>query len=84
VDPSEPSEVERVAKKYIRKGIRPFDTSFNLLLSRICFQVVTANGTNTILLVSEDYIRFDNQLVVFETTSDAGPSTGGRLKRSHY
>jgi hypothetical protein len=32
VDPSEPSKVEQVAKKYMRKGIRPFDTSFNFLL----------------------------------------------------
>lgn len=37
VDPSEPSEVERVAKKYTRKGIRQFDTSFNLLVPGQCF-----------------------------------------------
>ncbi|OBT51890.1 hypothetical protein VE04_09288 [Pseudogymnoascus sp. 24MN13] len=37
VNPFEPSEVERVAKKYMRKGIRPFDTSFKLLLPRTCF-----------------------------------------------
>jgi len=84
VDPSEPSEVERVAKKYMRKGIRPFDTSFKLLVPRKCFQAVTTDGTNTVLLIQEDDVRFKSQLVVYEPTSDAGLSTGGRLKRGRY
>jgi hypothetical protein len=82
VDPSEPSEVERVAKKYMRKGMRPFDTSFNFLLPQTCFQAVTTNGTNTVFLIKEDGIN--NQLVVFDPTSDAGPSAGSRLKRSRH
>ncbi|ELR03573.1 hypothetical protein GMDG_06231 [Pseudogymnoascus destructans 20631-21] len=82
VDPSEPSEVERVAKKYMRKGIRPFDTSFNFLLPQTCFQAVTTDGTNTVLLIKEDGIN--NQLVVFDPTSDAGSSAGSRLKRSRH
>ena len=47
VNPLEPSEVERVTKKYMRTRFRPFDTSFNLLVPRTCFQAVTANGTRT-------------------------------------
>ena len=31
VDPSNPSEVERMAKKYMRKRIRLFDTELNIL-----------------------------------------------------
>jgi hypothetical protein len=81
VDPSEPSEVERVAKKYMRKGFRPFDTSFSLLVPRTCFHAVTADGTNTVLLIPENDIRVNNQLVVFEPASDAGPSTASRVKR---
>ena len=82
VDPSEPSEVERVAKKYMRKGIRPFDTLFNPLVPGTCFQAVTADGTNTVLLIQEYDIN--NQLVVFEPPSDAGLSTGGRLKKTKH
>jgi hypothetical protein len=84
VNPFEPSEVERVAKKYMRKGIRPFDTSFKLLLPRTCFQAVTTDGTNTILLIQEDDLHVNNQLVVFEPTADAGPFGGSRPKRSRH
>ena len=81
VNPSEPSEVERVTKKYMRKRFRPFDTSFNPLVPRTCFQAVTADGTNTVILISEDDIRVNNQLVTFEPVSDAGPSTGTAKRR---
>ncbi len=64
VDISDPSEVERVAKKYMRKGIRPFDSSGNVLVPRTCFQAATADGSNTILLVPEKSIKVKNQLVV--------------------
>ncbi|KAL5344302.1 hypothetical protein ACLOAV_010731 [Pseudogymnoascus australis] len=84
VDPSEPSEVERVAKKYTRKGIRQFDTSFNLLVPGQCFQAVTTNGTNTVLLIKDDGLHVDSQLVVFKPTSDAEPFAGTRPKRSRH
>ena len=64
VDISDPSEVERVAKKYMRKGIRPFDSSGNVLVPRTCFQAATADGSNTIFLVPENSIKVKNQLVV--------------------
>ncbi|RDL30498.1 uncharacterized protein BP5553_10376 [Venustampulla echinocandica] len=72
----EASEVERVTKKYMRKRFRPFDTPFNPLVPRTCFQAVTADGTNTVILISEDDIGINNQLVAFEPMSDVGPSTG--------
>jgi hypothetical protein len=84
VDPSELSEVERVAKKYMRKGFKPFDTSFSLLVPRTCLQAVTADGTNTVLLIPENDIRVNNQLVAFEPASNAGPSTASRLKKGRY
>ncbi|ELR03469.1 hypothetical protein VC83_00134 [Pseudogymnoascus destructans] len=47
VDPSELSEVEQVAKKYMRKGIRPFDTSFNFVLLRLSASAMaSAYGCN--------------------------------------
>ncbi|KAH6675916.1 hypothetical protein B0J14DRAFT_587589, partial [Halenospora varia] len=86
VDPSDPSEVERVAKKYMRKGIRPFDSSFNLLVPRTCFQAATADGSNAILLIPENNMEVDNQLVVF--VPNAMPETelpdGARQKRGRH
>lgn len=81
VNSAEPSKVERVAKKYMRKGFRPFDSSFNPLVPRTCFQAVTADGTNTILLNPEHDIRINNQLLLPGPVSDAGPSTSKRAKK---
>jgi hypothetical protein len=66
VDPSEPlavKEVKRLAIKYMRKhdGIQIYDTNFRKLDPRTCFEDVTADGTNTILLIPEserDVIEF--------------------------
>jgi hypothetical protein len=62
VDPSDPSEVERVAKKYMRKRIRLFDTALNILTPRGCFEAALADGTNTILLIPEAEINIDKEL----------------------
>lgn len=53
VNPSDPSEVRRIAIKYMRKRIRMFDTSFRMLTPQTCFEDVTADGTNTILLIPD-------------------------------
>jgi hypothetical protein len=84
VDSSDPSEVERVAKKYMRKGIRPFDSSLNLLVPRTCFQAAIADGSNTILLVPENSIQVNNQLVKFvpDAMSDGKLATEARVKRN--
>ena len=60
VDPSDPSEARRVAIKYMRKRIHMFDTSFRMLTSQTCFEDVTTDGTNTILLIPEWDIDTDN------------------------
>jgi hypothetical protein len=84
VDSSNPSEVEQVAKKYIRKGIRPFDSSLNLLVPRTCFQAAITNRSNTILLVPENSIQVNNQLVKFvpNAMSNGKLSTEARVKRN--
>ena len=51
VDPSDPSEVQRVAAKYLRKNFHLFDTEYNNLIPRTCFGQATRNGTNTILVI---------------------------------
>jgi len=51
-----------VAKKYMRKKIRLFDTALNILTPRECFEAAIADGTNTILLISEREISIDEEL----------------------
>jgi len=65
VNPSDPSEDERVAKKYIRKRIRLFDTELNILTPQGCFEAALADGTNTILLILEAEISIDEELKAF-------------------
>jgi hypothetical protein len=84
VDSSDPSEVERVATKYMRKGIRAFDSSLNLLVPRMCFEAAIADGSNTILLVPENTIQVNNQVVKFvpDAMSDRKLSAKARVKRN--
>ena len=63
VDRSDPSEVARVAKKSIRKGLRIFDTKMKLLGPDDCFEVVTADKTNTILLIPQNALDIDDRLL---------------------
>jgi hypothetical protein len=83
VDPSDPSEVKRIAIKYMRKGERMhiFGTNFRMLTAQTCFEAVTADGTNTILLIPEREIDTDNLSISvsrkrsdLQTNSEAGPS----------
>ena len=62
MDPSDPSEVERVAVKYMRKLIRLFDTELNILTPADCFEAATADGSNTILLIPEAEIDINKEL----------------------
>jgi hypothetical protein len=43
VDPFDPSEIERVAVKYMRKHGRLFDTKLNILTPADCFEAATAS-----------------------------------------
>ena len=63
VDRSDPSEVARVAKKSIRKGLRIFDTKMKLLGPDDCFEVVTADETNTILLIPQNALDINDRLL---------------------
>jgi hypothetical protein len=46
------------------KGFRVLDTNQRMLSPQECFQVVTQNGTNTILLIPQ------NELVIDDTALD--------------
>ena len=52
VNPADPSEVERVAFKYTRKGFSITNTNGRALHPQTCFEEVTADRTKTILLIS--------------------------------
>lgn len=62
VDPSNPSVVERVALKHMRKRIRLFDTDLNILTPQHCFEAASQGGKNTILLIPEGDIDISEDL----------------------
>ncbi len=58
---SDSSEVVRVPKKTMRKGLYMFDTNMRLLGPDDCFEAVTADGTDTILLTPQREFDVDDQ-----------------------
>jgi hypothetical protein len=62
VDPSDVSEVERVAVEYVKDGFRLFSNELDILNEEDCFQRVTADGSNTICLIGEKDIDINEQL----------------------
>ena len=69
VDPSDPSEIERVAIKYMRKEIRLFNTSSKVLKPRECFAAAILNNENTIYLIPETEIHVNEQFLASITGS---------------
>ena len=62
MDPSDLSEVQDVAEDYMRDGFRLFTTTFDILNVKDCFPRVTANGSNTMLVIRETEIDINDQL----------------------
>ena len=83
MDPSDLSEVERVAVKYIRKQIRLFNTELNILTPADCFEASTADGSNTILLIPEAEIDISEELEtsLSNLASEGDSTTEERRKR---
>jgi hypothetical protein len=54
VDPSDPSLVERVAKKYTRKNYSLYDLQLQSLSPAQCYRAATSDGNNAVFLISED------------------------------
>jgi hypothetical protein len=52
VDPSDPSPMERLARKYSRKGYTLYDVSLKSLRPAHCYRAATADDTNAIFLIS--------------------------------
>ncbi|KAL5325404.1 hypothetical protein ACEPPN_006529 [Leptodophora sp. 'Broadleaf-Isolate-01'] len=57
--PTDSSEVEQIAKRYMRKKFRTFNTELQMLALQDCFQAVIDDRTHTILLVPQDNLRTD-------------------------
>ncbi|KAJ2971695.1 hypothetical protein NQ176_g7566 [Zarea fungicola] len=53
VDPAEPSEVQRLAIKYLQRGLGIFSSKNRVLTAETCFERVTSSGTNKIYVVHE-------------------------------
>ena len=82
MDPSDPSEIERLAVKYMRKQIRLFDTELNILTPADCFEAATADGSNTILLIPEAEINISEELEtsISKLASEGESTTEGRKR----
>ena len=50
-----------MAKGYMRNGLRVLDTKLRMLSPQECFQVVTENKTNTILLIPQKGLFIDDE-----------------------
>jgi hypothetical protein len=57
VDPSDPSPLERVARKYIWKGYSLYDVNLQSLRPAQCFRAATADGENSIFVISDSEER---------------------------
>lgn len=53
VDPSDPSPVERVARKYSWKDYSLYDKNLQSVSPAQCYRAATVDGNNTIFLISE-------------------------------
>lgn len=63
VDPSDPSEVMRMAKENMREKLMPFDTGLGSLTADECYNTVISDGTNTILLIPASNIVINEELM---------------------
>jgi hypothetical protein len=81
VDRSDPSPVERVARKYLCKGYALYDVNLHSLRPGHCFRAATADGSNAIFLISaheENQIAahgglgIENQLISIASRVAAG------------
>ncbi|KAJ5461024.1 uncharacterized protein N7458_002576 [Penicillium daleae] len=52
VDPADPSLIERIARKYMRKKFRLYDQSLNSLSPKMCFRAGVADGTESVIMLS--------------------------------
>jgi hypothetical protein len=83
VDPFDTSEIERMAKKYMRKQIRLFDYDLYPMTPRNCFQAAIQNGRNAIYLMTgrEIDIRKDGLPPLPEPQSEAETEPDGKRGR---
>jgi hypothetical protein len=61
VDPSNPSDLERMVQRYILQGLRPFNTRLGMLNARDCFASITGDGTNIILFIPDGELVIDGE-----------------------
>jgi hypothetical protein len=83
VDPSDTSEMERVAKKYMRKQFMRFDYDLYPVTPQNCFQAAIKNGRNTIRLIAGKKIdiRKDGLPPLPEPQSEAETEPKGKRGR---
>ncbi|GFF61571.1 conserved hypothetical protein, partial [Aspergillus udagawae] len=66
IDPSDPSPVERVAKKYTRKDYSLYDKNMQSLSPAQCYRAATIDGNNAVFIISaheEEKLAADGRFV---------------------
>jgi hypothetical protein len=66
VDPSNPSDVERIERmmqRYIRRGIRPLNTRLGMLSAQHGFASITADETNMILFLPDGELVLEGETI---------------------
>lgn len=62
IDPSDPSQVERVAEEHTRNRRFLFNTTLRSMAPSECFEAVVDDGTNAVLLIPEGSIIIEDEL----------------------
>jgi hypothetical protein len=63
VDPSNPSDVERMMQRYIRQGIRPLNTRLGMLSAQHGFASITGDETNMILFLPDGELVLEGETI---------------------
>jgi hypothetical protein len=94
VDPSNPSDLERLVQRYIRQEMRPFSTKLSMLPAGDCFESIMGDGTRMILFLPGDELILDDETLdeasKFHTEAVTQPAAGRKraakedISRPHH
>lgn len=64
IDPSDPSQVERVAEEHMRNRCFIFNTILRSMAPSECLEAVVSGGKNVVLLIPEGSVNIDDELSI--------------------
>lgn len=81
IDPSDPSQVERVAEEHTRNGRFLFNTNLRSMAPSECFEAIVGDGTNVVLLIPEGSVNIDDEISLSAGNLGIGAEGLGRSTR---